>query len=87
MKNVILIGEVAFLARDIEKTKVVLPDFGFHVDGNSENLEVESRETRTTGGRILEGLDLGSSLRHAKLNHLLGEFEEPEEPSLWNGVS
>lgn len=83
MKKSVLIGQVATLARDIEKSNIDLCDFGV-VDSSQYVLDetASGQSTRNLSaddgmrGNILAGMDLSS--RRARVAELLGEWDEPE---------
>lgn len=86
MKKALLIGKVASLAREIKLSKINLGNFGFHVNTFEEESEsgctssrMHSENDNPDLGKagILNGIDISS--RRARINQLLGEWEEVED--------
>lgn len=81
MQKALLIGQVATLARDIEKTDFDFGDIGLHVDqfNDDENPAKSMRNLRSPEafGSLLDGVDFSS--RRSRINELLGDWEEPED--------
>jgi len=83
MRKALVIGQVASLGRDIEVSQINLADIpGFHIntdepsEGGSHAGQGDEADASASGG-FLEGLDFSS--RSARINELLGEWEEPED--------
>jgi len=94
MHKSLLIGQVASLARDIEVSQINMKDFGLHVSESnfvnqedsaslgSNQTDNDKGGTGTSRRGLLKGFDTSS--RRAKLDELLGAWEEPELESKHN---
>lgn len=84
MKKAFLVGKVAALARDIERSHVDLADSGFNIQNydlseeGDQSQDGKVKRTSAAPDGFLEGVDLSS--RRARIDELLGEWEEPEDP-------
>jgi len=87
MAGAVLVGKVANLARDIERANLQFDPF--ELPGTSYSLDEEDPQKQpgsspksaatSTAGRRNVFADLGeSSTRKAKIDEILGEWEEPE---------
>jgi len=80
MNKIVLIGEVASLAREIEVSKINLGNFGVRVNHYVSNEETGSVQSGCEDTVVQGGLTgfLDKSSRRAELNAFLGEWEEPD---------
>jgi hypothetical protein len=82
LKKSVLIGSVAALARDIEVFKLRIEDFDLHV--GEDVLLFDSLEDGETGSSNLNETRPNKSPGRARLDELLGAWEEPDAPDAPN---
>lgn len=85
MKKTILVSEVATLASEIKKYRLLTSDFGLHTEIYNEE-EDNGSKTENKSGRLTTGQSVGNlttiaglmSEHKIRITELLGEWEEPE---------
>jgi len=83
MRKALLVGQLASLARDLQIMGINLADMGLKVktdddlEGTPSTKGIGENDAFVPKSGLLEGLDISS--RRARIDELLGEFEEPED--------
>jgi len=78
MKNALLISQVGNLARDIESSDIDFEQFGLDIDKyvfEEDEMQVSARDVAPSRGLPS---DFSFSSRRAKVDEILGAWEEPE---------